>query len=146
VNAIPLLLLMLALLVVLLLPAERSRIWNGLKALAHVFGPQFVVATLGVAALLVWALWHQYDALVAVAGLICVLLAIRAHDIGELELEEPSEYQAFWAGKQWSGEDIRRMQHAPPLEFNRITSVADYMAARVRNQAALGAFHDPVSL
>lgn len=81
-----------------------KRIWCGLVKMTEVFGMHFVAAIVAVAAMLIWAVMHVHGPLAAVAGLICVLLAVRAHDFGAEE-DEPNEVNAAYdplAGQQWT--------------------------------------------
>lgn len=115
-----------------------KRVLRGLKAMHQVFGLQFTAAIVGVAALLLWAIYHQHGGLAFVAALICLLLAIRAHDLGEeVEEPEPTEYERFWGGTQWTEEQKARFrqQHAERVRFEQ-----------ERDAVALGKPHAPAEL
>lgn len=90
-----------------------KRIWCGLVKMTEVFGMHFVAAIVAVAALLIWAVMHVHGPLAAVAGLICVLLAVRAHDFADDE--EPSEVNAAY-----DLDDVRRLERAMRRRFPRL--------------------------
>lgn len=103
-----------------------KRVWRGLAKMAEVFGMHFVVAIAAVAALLIWAVLHLHGPLAAVAGLICVLLAIRAHDFADDDEDEPTEVNAAYdplAGVSWTPAERAelRQQKSMPYAPNLIT-------------------------
>lgn len=105
--------------------------------MAAVLGWEFTVACLGVLALLLWAIAAHIAGFAAVAVGICALVAIRAHDVGQnppVVDEYRTEWDAFWAGDQWTPEQRAALQaqDASPIRFNRI------------NDPDLGPVHVPV--
>jgi hypothetical protein len=115
-----------------------KRVFRGLRLMQEVFGLQFTAVIVGVLALLLWAVYHQHGPLAFVASLICVLLAIRAHDVGDLPKEEPSELDTYWGSQQWTPAEQEQLRaQKAQHDFNQIKN---------RDAVALGKPHDPVEL
>lgn len=115
------------------LTSELRRLHRGLVAMREAFGWQFAAAILLTAALLLWALLNAKGGVAFVMGLVCVLLAIRAHDLGEdpPQAEEPTEFSTFWAD---------------PTEAQRQAGAAQARFLKQRHETALGKLHESVEL
>lgn len=118
---------------------EPRRIWRGVRALQRVLGLQFTASLLLIFGLLLWAVLRFHGGLAFVLGLILVLLAIRAHDLGDEQEPEPTEFSTFWTGDQWTAAELAE------LERERAAR-AQVEFLRRRGSAELGPPHDPVEL
>ncbi|NUS39409.1 MAG: hypothetical protein HOQ02_10355 [Lysobacter sp.] len=107
---------------------EPRRLWRGVLALRMVFGNHFTLGLLLTFGLLLWAIQRHHGGITFAMCLVCVLLAIRAHDLGDLE-EEPSEFNTYW-----------RQHQQERAELQRIREQA------VAHEASQGAAHDFNSL
>lgn len=130
--------------------AELQRLYRGLVAMREVFGWQFTGVILLVMGLLLWAVFHVHGGIAAVLGLVLVLLAIRAHDLGELpDEEEPTEYSEFWQER-----DAREAKQRRTRSLEQFQADSDRLFAekaqveflRQRIETALGKSHEPSEL
>lgn len=71
-------------------PLERAKLVRGFAAMRHHLGEQFIAACLGVAALALWAVIEHLGLLVGIAVAMALLIAVRAHDLGNV-IPEPTE-------------------------------------------------------
>lgn len=118
--------------------AELRRVARGLSIMARVLGWQFVAAILVTIGLLLWALLHFHGLLAGVLGLVALLIAVRAHDLGE---DLPA------ADPQAPAHD----EEAAPTSFEqeqreRAAARAQVAFLRQRHGVALGPAHDPREL
>ena len=119
-----------------LLEREIVRQARGICAIASVLGWPLTCAMLVMAlALLALALAFR-GPWVFLALAVLILLAIRAHDLGELPAaasDDPSEFSTFW-------------QPPTDAEEQRRAAAAQAAFLSVRDAAALGRPHDPQEL
>lgn len=115
--------------------SELRRLRRGLACMREALGPQFTMVIVAVLLLLVVAVFTIHGAFAGVAALVLALLAIRAHDLGEDQAPEPSEFETFWrdddAGKAAEREAAARAQ----VEF-----------LKRRDRVALSGAHEPKEL
>lgn len=115
---------------------ELRRLHRGLICMREAFGWQFTAVIVAVLLLLVVAVLTIHGAFAGILALLLVLLAIRAHDLGEDALppqaDEPSEFNTNW---RYSEQEMKRRAAAAQVEF-----------LKQRHQAALGRSHEPNEL
>lgn len=119
------------------LRAEPARLWRGLVVIREVFGLAAVGALLLIVGLTGWAVVHTRGDYTLIFLLVCLVLAIRAHDLGDeampsllppaLDPEAQKEREAAFLAEQ----EAARAQVA---------------FLQQRSDAALGGRHEPVEL
>ena len=123
----------------ILLELQRQR--RGWAALRLVFGWQGVAAIAFVAGLLLAAVFLIHGGFAFALGLFCLLLAVRAHDLGDVDPVGPTEFSTFWdpsSTAQRQREDAFLAEHA--------AARAQVQFLSQRDQAALGPAHPPCEL
>jgi hypothetical protein len=145
-----------------------KRIWRGLQALSYVFGTQFTIALVLVFGLLIWAVTEHHGITAGVLATICVLLAIRAHDLGDMTPDERDA--AYWRNTA-AGDDpshtIVEARNRPASMYGLVNEPSEHTASydplaweedeirrraaeqrfqSERNAAALGKPHAPSEL
>lgn len=124
--------------------SELAKLHRGLIAMREAFGWQFTAAILAVAALLLVSVGARAGIPALVLGALLVLLAIRAHDLGDDD-EERTEFTEHWdpspAGQR-AREDAFLAEQLEDLQARE--AQARFLSAR--DAAALGKPHKPSEL
>jgi hypothetical protein len=120
--------------------SELARQGRGWAALRMVFGRQFTAVIAFVMGLLLAALWARAGIPSVALGGFLLLLAIRAHDMGEDE-DDRTELDAEWS--PLTDQQRREVAFLAQEEAARGAQVA---FIKQRDQAALGRTHDPAEL
>lgn len=128
--------------------SETQRQARGICAIAEVIGWPLTCALLVMTITLLDLALVFRGPWIFIAGAICVLLAIRAHAMGEGEPEdedEATEYTTFWDPAKDAQREREDAFLADQLEEARARAAAAAFLAN-RGTAALGKPHDPVEL
>ena len=118
---------------------ELRRLHRGLVCLREAFGWQFTAVILAVAVLLVVAVLTIHGAFAGVGALVLVLLAIRAHDLGEDALP-PIPRETLDDAMQ------AHQDRTIDPEERRAAAAAQVEFLKRRHQVALGWSHEPKEL
>lgn len=124
---------------------ELRRQRRGWAALRTIFGWQGVAAIAFVFGLLLGAVFFLHGSFLFTIAGIALLLAVRAHDLGDLEEGEPTEYGTFWDPSPAAQREREEAFLAEQLEdLQARAAQAEFISRRAT--ADLGKPHDPVEL